>query len=159
MPLDEPEIVQSQWQMTRQLRQDYLYLLIHDTRPIWLAVTYIQEHNTERIRLDTLAALADRNLQYLSTAFSREVGMSVTDYIASLRTEQAKELLVSTRATIGEIGAKVVYDTPKYFSRMFLKQTGESPQSFRRHRQDAGKNGETPVITETTFRNRESMVR
>lgn len=86
--------------------------------------------------------------------------MSVTDYIASLRTEQAKELLVSTGATIGEIGAKVVYDDPKYFSRMFLKQAGESPQSFRRrHRQDAGKNRETPVITETTFRNRESMVR
>ncbi len=130
------------------------------SRPIWLAVTYIQEHYTERIRLDTLAALADRNPQYLSTAFSREVGMSVTDYIASLRMEQAKELLVSTGATIGEIGAKVGYDDPKYFSRMFLKQTGESPQSFRRrHRQDAGKTVETPVITETTFRNRKSMVR
>ena len=112
------------------------------SRPIWLAVTYIQEHYTERIRLDTLATLADRNPQYLSTAFSREVGMSVTDYIASLRMEQAKELLVSTGATIGEIGAKVGYDDPKYFSRMFLKQVGESPQSFRRrHRRDAGKNG------------------
>lgn len=61
--------------------------------------------------------------------------MSITDYIASLRIERAKELLLSTDTTVSEIGAQVGYDDPRYFSRIFQKSTGESPRAYRtRHR-------------------------
>ena len=103
------------------------------SRPIWIAVTYIQEHDTQRITLAALAAHADRNPQYLSAAFTKELGMSVTEYITSLRIERAKELLISTGTSVSEIGSQVGYNDPKYFSRIFLKSTGENPRAYRLH--------------------------
>lgn len=101
------------------------------SRPIWLAVTYIQEHYTERITLDALANYADRNPQYLSAAFTKEFRMPVTEYIASLRIERAKDLLITTGMPISEIAARVGYQDAKYFSRIFQRQTGLSPRAFR----------------------------
>jgi YesN/AraC family two-component response regulator len=103
------------------------------SRPIWLAITYIQEHYTQRITLDTLAAHTDRNPQYLSASFTKELGMSITEYITSLRIAQAKEFLITTDISISEIGSQVGYEDSKYFSRIFLKSTGESPRTYRLH--------------------------
>lgn len=101
------------------------------SRPIWLVIAYIQEHYKDKITLDDLARCADRNPQYISAVFSRECGLSIGEYITSLRVEEAKRLLRSTNIPIGDIAQTVGYQDPKYFSRIFRKQTGLYPRAYR----------------------------
>lgn len=101
------------------------------SRPIWLVIAYIQEHFTEKITLEDLARCADRNPHYISAIFSRECGISISEYIASLRVAEAKKLLRSTTAPISDIAQLVGYQDPRYFSRIFRKQTGFYPRAYR----------------------------
>lgn len=101
------------------------------SRPIWLVIAYIQEHYNEKITLEDLARCADRNPQYISAVFSRECGISISEYITSLRVEEAKKLLRSTTMPISQIAQQVGYQDPKYFSRIFRKETGFYPRAYR----------------------------
>lgn len=101
------------------------------SRPIWLVIAYIQEHYKDKVTLEDLARCADRNPQYISAVFSRECGISIGEYITSLRVEEAKRLLRATNAPIGDIAQTVGYQDPKYFSRIFRKQTGLYPRAYR----------------------------
>lgn len=101
------------------------------SRPIWLVLTYIQENFREKITLEQLAQCADRNPQYISALFSRECGISIGQYITTLRIEEAKRLLRSTNLPIGEVACGVGYQDPKYFSRIFQKETGLYPRAYR----------------------------
>ena len=64
----------------------------------------------------------------------REVsGKSVTAFIASIRIERAKELLMGTELSVREIAEAVGYEDQNYFSRCFRKVEGCSPREFRRN--------------------------
>lgn len=108
-----------------------LFLGSGKSQPIWLAITYIQEHYTENITLEELSRVADRNPQYISAVFSKTCGMSLKEYITSLRVEAAKQLLRSTSIPIGEVALNTGYSDAKYFSRIFQKATGKSPREYR----------------------------
>lgn len=101
------------------------------SQPLWLTIAYIQEHYTEHITLNALAGAAGRNPQYISAVFSKNCGISITQYITSLRVEEAKRLLRSTGLPVGEIAARVGYPDAKYFSRVFQRLTGSSPREYR----------------------------
>lgn len=108
-----------------------LYLTNGKSHPIWLAITYIQEHYTENITLEELSRVADRNPQYLSAVFSKTCGMSLKEYITALRIKDAKNYLRSTGMPIGEIATKLGYQDAKYFSRVFQRLIGKSPRDYR----------------------------
>ena len=58
--------------------------------------------------------------------------MSVAIYIRHIRLQKAKELLASTQLSISEIAYKVGFKTPLYFSQVFKKTFGESPNATRK---------------------------
>ena len=108
-----------------------LFLGSGKSQPIWLVITYIQEHYTEHITLHELSRISDRNPQYISAVFSKTCGMTINAYIASLRVEAAKQLLRTSSLSISKIAAQIGYQDTKYFSRIFRKATGISPTEFR----------------------------
>ena len=108
-----------------------LFLSNGRSQPIWLAITYIQEHYTENITLEDLSRVADRNPQYISAVFSKTCGMSLKEYITSLRIEEARRLLRSSNMPIGDVAVRTGYQDAKYFSRIFQKTTGQSPREYR----------------------------
>ena len=57
--------------------------------------------------------------------------MSFIDYKTKLRIESAKKLICFSNLNIYEIGIKVGYSDPKYFSKLFKKFTGSSPNKFK----------------------------
>lgn len=59
-------------------------------------------------------------------------GMDTTRYIREIRMEYAKELLVNTDKSIGEIEVNCGYDTSGYFSRTFRKMYNMTPTEYRR---------------------------
>ena len=103
-----------------------------DEKKVSTVLTYIGDHYTGQITLDELAALEHISVSYLSRRFKEATGMTVITYVNHLRIRRAKELLIATGLNASEIAYQVGFDSPKYFHRVFKKETGEAPAAFRR---------------------------
>ena len=68
---------------------------------------------------------------HFSHLFCDVVGRSPYAHLLFLRMEKAKDLLLSTDLSVGEIGETVGYDDQNYFSRIFKRQIGVSPSKYR----------------------------
>ncbi len=96
------------------------------------AKRYIAENyaNSE-LSLEMLCGHLHMSTAYFSTVFKREVGESYTSYLTGVRLEKAVELLKDTDYKTYMIASKVGYDEPNYFSYVFKKRYGVSPNKFR----------------------------
>ncbi|MBO9598985.1 MAG: helix-turn-helix transcriptional regulator, partial [Cohnella sp.] len=68
---------------------------------------------------------------YLSKIYKLETGESLGDYIIRVRMEKALYLLKSTNKKIYEITSELGYQNPQYFSKMFRKYYGMTPNEYR----------------------------
>ena len=96
------------------------------------AVHYMEE-NFSRTEL-TMSALADYlhiSSVTLAVEFKNKMGIRPSDYLANLRMEQARELLVTTNMLIREISLSVGYEDDHVFTRRFKKYTGKTPGQYR----------------------------
>ncbi len=82
--------------------------------------------------LPELARLACMSQSKLTQAFRRLYGMSVTEYLQSLRMEKAKELLRDSTREIRDIANEMGYRLHRSFSEAFKESTGFTPSEFRR---------------------------
>lgn len=65
--------------------------------------------------------------------FKDFTGSSPQAYLTDMRIEQAKDLLSNTSFQIAEIAELVGYSDPLYFSRIFKKKTGYSPNEYKKN--------------------------
>lgn len=93
---------------------------------------HLLEHYREKHTLESLGARFDINPFYLQKLFKRHMGLSPTEYHTFLRMTRAKELMRSTRKSIGEIALEIGMDNLGYFSRLFRQQEGMTPHEYRR---------------------------
>ena len=61
----------------------------------------------------------------------QETGQTFKEYLTEIRIKKAKELLRMTGLRSADIGYRVGYNDPHYFSSVFKKHTGLSPIEFR----------------------------
>ena len=95
------------------------------------AKRYIDEHYQEELTLNSISKLVFMSPAYFSSFFSNEVGQSFLEYVITRRIEKAKQLLGEKDSKVFEVGEKVGYDNPNYFSRIFKKCTGLSPVEYK----------------------------
>ncbi|MEZ4859451.1 MAG: response regulator [Flavobacteriaceae bacterium] len=94
----------------------------------------IQEFALNNQQDKSMEALA-RQLLMSRTQLHRKIkqltNMSITQYINHVKLEKAKKLLHSTSLTVSEIAYEIGFEDPKYFSKLFKKEQGKTPSSFR----------------------------
>lgn len=95
------------------------------------AVTYIRLHLAEPLTLKQIAEGIRVSPSYLSRTFNREIGESVSNYIAGARVEKAAELLKFTGLPVQNIAAYVGFANLNYFSRCFRLHKGMTPTQYR----------------------------
>lgn len=81
----------------------------------------------------TLSSLAEQmsyNPKYLSDCFSREFGLGFREYVQSLRIQRACELMQNGATSSKEISYLIGFSDPLYFSKVFTRVMGLSPQKF-----------------------------
>lgn len=94
--------------------------------------TYIEEHYTEQLTLESLARLANYSSVHFSKRFRECTGQPPMRYLNNVRIEQAKYLLQFTETPVNRIMEEIGFTDPAYFSRFFKKMLGCSPQTYRK---------------------------
>lgn len=93
---------------------------------------YVQRHYAKKLTLQDLGNQFNMNPCYVQKQFKRYVGQSPTEYQIYLRMTRAKELMRTTHKSISEIAYEVGVDNLGYFTRLFKKQEGLTPQQYRK---------------------------
>lgn len=104
---------------------------------------YVREHISEDIYIADIARQVYLNEQYLMRTFKKVTGISVLEFITDERVRLAGELLVSTDQPVRQVADSVGYGNYSYFTKLFKRNTGLTPQAYRRaHGGDVSKDGE-----------------
>ena len=95
------------------------------------AIARMRENLGEPLSLDEMARAAMYSKFHFSRAFQRATGVSPGRFLAAIRLEEAKRLLVSTSLTVTEISHRVGYTSVGTFGSRFTSAVGVSPTSYR----------------------------
>lgn len=93
---------------------------------------YVKEHYRENIGRNEIAAEFYLAPEYLSKMYKKQTGISLKDYISEYRIEQAKILLKKGNLMISDVAEEVGFDNFTYFSTLFKKYTGMTPNQYRK---------------------------
>lgn len=99
--------------------------------PVSRCIRMLEEQYAEDLSLETISAEIAVSKNYFCYLFKRETGVSVWNYLTNIRIRRAKELLLQTDMKSYEISFQVGYDNPGYFSKIFKKLEGMTPNEFR----------------------------
>lgn len=92
---------------------------------------YINNYYNKNISVRDLSKVLYLSEKQTARVFEQHFGMSFKRFIIRFRLKAAIHLLCSTELSINEIAAKVGYRTYNGFYRLFLSQTGVSPEKYR----------------------------
>lgn len=112
--------------------EDILRVAPRGVRVIHMAKQYVADNYACRISITDAAEKVCLNPSYFSHLFAKETGQHFSDYLMEFRIQKAKELLMSTNLSVGEIAEKVGYSDQRYFSRIFRRLTEMNPTDFRK---------------------------
>lgn len=97
------------------------------------AKLFVTERYGERgLTLEQVADALQVNPVYLSRTLKQELGISFSQLLTDIRMKKAVEMLASTDLTVHEISQRIGYETQHYFSTVFKKTIGVSPNQYRR---------------------------
>lgn len=112
-------------------------------RLLYAVHAYIEEHLDDQLTLTEIAEYIHMNPSYLSRYYKKNCGENLFDYIAGRRICRAKQLLGGDKAKISDIALAVGFNSVGYFSSVFRRAVGVTPQAYRRMMR-AGAKEETP---------------
>jgi AraC-like DNA-binding protein len=95
------------------------------------AKEYIQEHQTENLRLGHVARACNTSTFYFCKMFKKVTGINFTDYLSRVRIEKSKNLLLNPNLRVSEIAFEVGFQSLTHFNRVFKKILGQSPTEYR----------------------------
>lgn len=95
------------------------------------ALAYIHAHYAEPLSRDDLANYVGVSNDYLTRGFRQEMGLTPVVYLNRYRISQAKVLLVSRDNSITKIAIDVGFSDSSYFSQVFRREVGVSPNAYR----------------------------
>lgn len=100
------------------------------------AIHFLNENIGQRLSLGDMATYVGYSVSHFSNIFRKKTGQSPVNYFNHLKIQEAISMLQTTDIQINQLCYKVGIDDPYYFSRLFTRITGCSPQAYRReHRQ------------------------
>ena len=143
---DEPGKLQSRIQMILENQKRYQdsqkksieadrKQVAEKERPFMDIVMEVMEKNYDNSEFG-VQELADEmrmNRSVLSKMLNAEAGQPTAQFIRNYRLDIAKKMITENAANrnITEIAYRVGFNDPKYFTRCFTKQYGESPSAFK----------------------------
>ena len=126
-------------QLAQQLLSEWLCFehrgQTHDSGiPLELArmKQYIDTHLHRLLSLQDLVEFSQLSASTVGRMFRKHLNTTPVSWIIRIKIERAKILLRSRRMSVGQIGHEVGIPDPYYFSKCFKKETGFSPQEYKK---------------------------
>ncbi|WP_110930423.1 response regulator [Paenibacillus bouchesdurhonensis] len=95
------------------------------------ALAYINQNYNKDISRNTVAREIFITPGYLGILFKQKLNMGFLEYLHQIRIDHATELLSNPGIKISAIAYQVGYQDEKYFSQVFRKYTGLTPNQYR----------------------------
>jgi len=103
------------------------------------AINYIDANYNKHVTLADIAKASHLSVSRLAHVFKEQMGITIIDYLTSVRIERAKQLLLATNQSCTEICFEVGYNNQSYFTRTFKNFVGMTPRQFRARNQRNGR--------------------
>jgi len=104
-----------------------------DPPVIGRAKDFIAHHYREDISSRDVAKELHLSRFYFCKLFKSGTGLTFTAYLARVRIERVKELLLrNPNLRVSEIAFETGFQSLTHFNRLFVKLTGESPTKYRK---------------------------
>jgi AraC family transcriptional regulator len=95
---------------------------------------YLLENLSERLELETQAAIAGLSKSHYCRAFKTCLGISPHQWLLNARIEKAKQYLLQNELPLAEIALAVGFTDQAHFTHTFSRLEGASPRSWQRAR-------------------------
>ncbi|KXU36662.1 AraC family transcriptional regulator [Cephaloticoccus primus] len=91
----------------------------------------IDSRHHEELTLSEVAKAVNMSSFYFCKMFKRSTGLTFTDYLARVRVQKVKNLLINPHKRISEAAFECGFQSLSQFNRVFKKVTGEAPKAYR----------------------------
>jgi AraC family transcriptional regulator len=95
------------------------------------ALEFMHDNYGRELALEEIAASAYLSEYHFARLFKQITGATPHVYLANLRIERARRLLVETTLPVIEIAAMVGYQSQSHFTKIFKSVTGVTPRAYR----------------------------
>jgi len=92
---------------------------------------FIAEHHAEEIALTDVARAVNMSAYYFCKSFRKATGLTFTDYLARVRVEKVKGLLLNPHKRVSEAAYEAGFQSLSQFNRVFRRVAGEAPSIYR----------------------------
>lgn len=92
---------------------------------------YLNTHYTQPLTRKDLAVATGYNESYISHLFSDALHTTLTDYLATLRMDDARYLLANSDMSVSSIALSLGFGSIRSFNRVFLNRMNMSPAAYR----------------------------
>ena len=116
----------------RMLESVYLLIRSQEHNSIIREVRkFIDDHYSEKITMEDVAASVSMSPSYLSALFKEKMSMTVHDYLIRVRIEKSIELLGRRDLSIKQVMQQCGIESQSYYNRIFKKMIGLTPGKYR----------------------------
>ncbi len=91
---------------------------------------HIQEHISDHLSLNEVAAVFGISPNYLSQLFKKYSDSGFNEYVSMAKIKEAKRLLAEGHYKVYELADMLGFESPFYFSKVFKKVEGISPSEY-----------------------------
>ncbi|TAN36711.1 MAG: helix-turn-helix domain-containing protein [Verrucomicrobia bacterium] len=102
-----------------------------EPQPVVLAKEFLKSHADQDPTLAEVAQQAHVSSFYLCKLFKKTTGMTFTEYLARLRVEKAKTLLLNPMARVSEVVFAAGFGSIPQFNSLFKRYVGMPPRQYR----------------------------
>ena len=93
---------------------------------------YVRKNLSSPITTQEIAGYMYLSRPYLSATFKQQAGITLAEYIAREKIEEALRLLLYTKKTVLEISEGLGFSSQSHFTKVFKKFKGTTPKSIRK---------------------------
>ncbi len=98
---------------------------------VQIMLRYLRDNYNRPLSICDVAAQVHLSERHASRLFHNVTGLSIKEYLISLRIDIATQLLLDSRTPIKEIALAIGYPEVRYFTTLFRLRVGLTPASFR----------------------------
>lgn len=138
---------------TKKVLRSYLNILLFELERLYNPTGFVRSKNLKQEKVHEFEQLIDKHFEskklpsayaellnvspnYLNKICKEETGQTAGDLIRKRITIEAQRLLHYTNYSVKEIADRLGFENTSYFVTFFKKQTGTTPEQFRKNQTD-----------------------